>query len=81
MCVLLRRIPKRFSVRQENKPKILYADDEERNVKLLEALLAPQGYEVMSAENGEAALERLSSSLPDLVLLDVIMPRLDGYEL
>ncbi len=67
-------------MRQENKPQILCVDDEKRNLKLLNALLAPQGYEVISAENGEAALECLSSSLPDLVLLDVMMPKLDGYE-
>ena len=65
---------------QGSKPKILCVDDEKKNLKLLKALLAPQGYEVMSAENGEAALEHLSSSLPDLVLLDVMMPKLDGYE-
>ena len=67
-------------MRQENKPKILCVDDEKKNLKLLEALLVPQGYEVMSVESGEAALEGLSSSLPDLVLLDVMMPKLDGYE-
>ena len=65
---------------QENKPKILCVDDEKKNLKLLNALLVPQGYEVISAENGEVALECLSSSLPDLVLLDVMMPKLDGYE-
>ena len=67
-------------MRQENKPKILCVDDEEKNLKLLNALLVPQGYEVISAENGETALKCLSSSLPDLVLLDVMMPKLDGYE-
>jgi len=67
-------------MRQENKPKILCVDDEKKNLKLLRALLAPQGYEVISAESGEAALACLPSSLPDLVLLDVMMPKLDGYE-
>jgi len=65
---------------QGSKPQILCVDDEARNLKLLNALLAPQGYDVISAENGEAALGLLSSSLPDLVLLDVMMPKLDGYE-
>ena len=65
---------------RESKPKILCVDDEKKNLKLLEALLVPQGCEVTSAENGEAALEYLSSSFPDLVLLDVMMPKLDGYE-
>jgi len=51
-----------------------------KNLKLLHALLMPQGYEVISAENGRSGAECLSSRLPDLVLLDVMMPKLDGYE-
>ena len=50
------------------------------NVRLLEAVLAPRGYDVVSAGDGPAALELAESAKPDLVLLDVVMPQLDGYE-
>jgi DNA-binding response OmpR family regulator len=60
--------------------KILIVDDEPNIVTALEYLLGRSGYEVAVAENGEEALERVASFRPDLVLLDVMMPRLNGYE-
>jgi adenylate cyclase len=59
--------------------RILVVDDVPENVRLLEAVLAPRGYDVVSATNGRAALELADSTDPDLVLLDVVMPGLDGY--
>jgi adenylate cyclase len=59
--------------------KILVVDDVRENVRLLEAILAPRGYEVISATDGPAALELVRSADPDLVLLDVVMPNMDGY--
>jgi adenylate cyclase len=59
--------------------RILVVDDVAANVRLLEAVLAPRGYEVVSATDGAAALALVESAKPDLVLLDVVMPELDGY--
>ena len=59
---------------------ILVVDDVPENVRLLEAVLVPRGYDVVSATDGRAALELVESANPDLVLLDVVMPELDGYE-
>jgi adenylate cyclase len=59
--------------------RILVVDDIPENVRLLEAVLASRGYDVVSASNGLTALEAVDSEQPDLVLLDVVMPGLDGY--
>jgi CheY-like chemotaxis protein len=59
---------------------ILVVDDDTKNVKLLEALLQPRGYRVVTASNGAEALHHVRQELPDLVLLDVMMPLVDGFE-
>ena len=59
--------------------RILVVDDVPANVRLLEAMLLPHGFDVVSAVEGRAALELAGSAKPDLVLLDVMMPGLDGY--
>jgi adenylate cyclase len=59
--------------------KILVVDDVPENVRLLEAVLTPRGYQVVSATSGEQALELVSREQPDLILLDVVMPGMDGY--
>jgi len=59
--------------------RILVVDDIPANVRLLEAVLEPRGYDVVSAGDGTVALELVESAKPDLVLLDVMMPQLDGY--
>ncbi len=51
-----------------------------QNLELLEAMLLPRGYHVISARNGVEALERVASHAPDLIVLDVMMPRMDGFE-
>ena len=60
--------------------KVLVADDEPNIVTALEFLLQRNGYEVLVARNGEAALQLIESQRPDLVLLDVMMPLKSGYE-
>jgi putative two-component system response regulator len=62
------------------KSRILCVDDEPANLKLLEAALIPRGYEVIKAKNGEEALERIKGQEIDLILLDVMMPKIDGFE-
>jgi adenylate cyclase len=59
---------------------ILAVDDQPANLRLLDAVLSPRGYRVIRATSGEQALERLPSSDVDLVLLDIVMPGIDGYE-
>ena len=61
-------------------PKILVVDDDPRNVKLLEANLLPLNYEVIKAFNGQDALTIVNKVDIDLILLDVMMPDMDGYE-
>jgi CheY-like chemotaxis protein len=60
--------------------KILVVDDEPTIVRLMEFILARQGHEMIVAVNGEEALEKIRAQQPDLVLLDIMMPRIDGYE-
>ncbi|HEX9142845.1 MAG TPA: response regulator [Candidatus Binatia bacterium] len=60
--------------------KILVVDDTPKNVKLLADLLTVKGYRVVTAASGREALARLESDEPDLVLLDVVMPEMSGYE-
>jgi len=64
----------------EKKPRVMVVDDEKRNLRLMEALLMPLGYEVILAGNGEEALEKVRQKPPDVVLLDIMMPGIDGFE-
>jgi len=59
---------------------ILIVDDDERGRELLESLLEPEGYLLVYAETGPQALEQATTVIPDLILLDVMMPGMDGYE-
>ena len=60
--------------------KILLIEDEEIMIDLLQKKLVAEGYKVLVAKNGEEGLELMKESLPDLVLLDIIMPKKDGFE-
>lgn len=60
--------------------RILIVDDEPINLKLLEALLVPRGFEVVKAANGREALDRIREEKIDIVLLDVMMPEMNGYD-
>jgi len=62
------------------KYRILVVDDERRMVGFIRLNLEQDGFEVIEAYNGTEALERLRDSLPDLILLDVMMPDIDGFE-
>jgi class 3 adenylate cyclase/CheY-like chemotaxis protein len=62
------------------RPKILVVDDVPKNVKLLADVLAVKGYETITAASGTEALARVAADAPDLVLLDVMMPGMSGYE-
>ncbi len=61
------------------KHQILLVDDIADNLLMLKAFLELEGYAVETAENGSVALEKMHVSRPDLVLLDVMMPGMDGY--
>ncbi len=61
-------------------PRILAVDDQPENLELLAAILTDQGFDVAFASDGMAALEAVATSEPQAVLLDIMMPRLDGFE-
>ena len=61
-------------------PRILVADDEPALLRLLEFVLGRRGYVIQGVTNGNTAVEVLKTESPDLVILDVMMPGLDGYE-
>jgi two-component system alkaline phosphatase synthesis response regulator PhoP len=63
-----------------DRKRILVVDDEIYIVHILEFSLTMEGYEVMTASDGEEALRVIDTERPDLVVLDIMMPRLDGYE-
>ena len=59
---------------------VLVVDDEDRYVRLMEANLSLEGYQVLKAKDGQTAINEVNNHHPDLVLLDVMMPGLDGYQ-
>ncbi|MFA6170435.1 MAG: response regulator [Candidatus Margulisiibacteriota bacterium] len=65
---------------EEKKIKVLVVDDEPDVVSLLEVLLNSYGYSVISAADGQQALEKARTERPDLIILDVMLPKLDGYK-
>ncbi|MBI5345192.1 MAG: response regulator [Deltaproteobacteria bacterium] len=62
------------------KPRVLIVDDDERNILLLTEKMAKDGYETGDASNGFEALEKVKTFQPDIILMDVMMPKMDGYE-
>lgn len=62
------------------KPKILIVDDDSRSTRVIEAMLSPEGYRTILASDGEEALDKAISFSPDVILLDVMMPKLSGLE-
>jgi putative two-component system response regulator len=65
---------------EKRQATILIVDDEPKNVKLLEAYLKPEGYITQTATSGEAALAMVAHETPDLILLDIMMPGIDGLQ-
>jgi len=63
-----------------DRPKILCVDDEMKNLDLYKAVLDPRGFQIVRAKSGTEALERAREEKIDLVLLDVMMPDMDGFE-
>ncbi len=62
------------------KPRVLIADDNEANVELLEAYLGGMDLEIAIAVDGQDTLDKVTSLEPDLILLDIMMPKLSGFE-
>jgi two-component system response regulator VicR len=60
--------------------KVLIVDDDREMVELIQLFLANAGYQTLTAVSGEAALETAFRELPDLILLDIMMPKIDGWE-
>lgn len=60
--------------------KVLLVEDNEMNRDVLSRLLARRGYEVVFAEDGEGAVSRVAADMPHLILMDISLPGLDGYE-
>lgn len=65
----------------DEKPLILVVDDNPQNIQVLGSLLMAQEYEIGVAQNGVIALQFIEERLPDLILLDIMMPEMDGIEL
>src|SRR5512136_18900 len=61
-------------------PRILVVDDNPENLEIFRARLASHGYEILTARDGEEALATARNALPDLILLDIMMPKVDGIE-
>jgi adenylate cyclase len=64
----------------DDEPVVLVVDDQAPNIRLLDAVLSPRGYRVLTAASGEQALAMLREEQPHVVLLDIMMPGMDGYE-
>lgn len=76
----IHRAPDKNEESRELRPRILIADDIESNRIVLSAMLSKMGYEVIHASDGREALEKAKDTPPDLVLLDIMMPGMDGFE-
>lgn len=61
-------------------PKILIIDDEIQLVTMVQMRLEANGYDVITANNGQEGLEKAKSDRPDLIMMDVMMPKMDGYK-
>jgi two-component system, OmpR family, alkaline phosphatase synthesis response regulator PhoP len=72
--------PTATQTREPAKPRILIADDHPQGVELLEAYLDKADYEICTAADGEETLARVRDWQPDLILLDIMMPKISGFE-
>ncbi len=62
-----------------NKKRVLVVDDDQDLIKMLKLRLEAEGFEFMSAEDGETMLKVMNTKKPDVVVLDIMLPRVDGY--
>jgi len=69
-----------MQVKTQSPPRILIADDDAQGVELLEAYLADTGYEIRRAIDGEQTLRQVQEWRPDVILLDIMMPKISGFE-
>lgn len=69
-----------YSPSKDQVKRILIVDDMQDNISLLEAILVEEGYVVDTANNGKAALVKAQTEIPDLILMDAMMPGMDGME-
>ena len=69
-----------MNILSDRQPRILVVDDIPLNIELLHTYLKSSGYEVIEAQDGEEALKLVADSQPDLILLDVMMPKINGFE-
>ena len=65
---------------RDHPARLLIVDDDSHNRQLLEVMLAPEGFHLTTAASGEEALAMVAHHPPDLILLDVMMPGMDGYQ-
>ncbi len=65
---------------EQKRAKVLAVDDSKENLELIQALLSVAGYEVITASNGEEALIKVEEESPDIILLDAMMPKMNGFE-
>lgn len=79
-CFVLLREPFMAAKTKPPVSLVLIADDNHQNCELLDAYLSGEGYEIEMAYDGQQALDAISKRQPDLLLLDIMMPRLSGYE-
>jgi len=69
-----------FDIADQPPARVLIVDDELHNRQLLEVMLTPEGFFLQTATSGEEALEMVAQQPPDLILLDIMMPGMDGYQ-
>jgi PleD family two-component response regulator len=69
-----------MQVEKSSAPRILIADDDAQGVELLETYLADSGYETRRATDGEQTLRQVKEWRPDVILLDIMMPKISGFE-
>jgi len=65
---------------QDTPSKVLIVDDNPQNAELLQAYLEPMSYDILIAADGLEALEKIETFVPDIILLDIMMPRMSGFE-
>ena len=65
---------------EQAQPKILIVEDKQDNVDLISYFLKPQNYEIIVAMDGETAIEKIAESTPDIILLDIMLPKMNGFD-